>query len=166
MNCRIFWLALLLPITASAQTAQPKPEKLCGQQGRIYVTKTNNEEPGPEPQRSFYWSFLAAYYDSRTDSCYVMYGRFVRAFGAAVLTSPSNPARFLEQLRIDDVEGNRVAAYSGIWTSNRNGRPAYSTPSECMVNKTSCESISEFDERLGDFIPAFKITTPRWPVDG
>ena len=84
-----------------------------------------------------------------------MYDRFV-----------SIPGTVLEQLKIDDIEGNRVAGYSGLWTSSRNGRPAYSKPSECDVNGTSCESMSEFDELLGKFIPASKRTTPRGPVYG
>ena len=84
-----------------------------------------------------------------------MYNRFVSGLGTV-----------LEQLKNDDIEGNRIAGYSSIWTSNRNGRPAYSKPSECEVNGTICESKSEFDEMLGKFIPAFKKTMPRGPVYG
>jgi hypothetical protein len=71
-----------------------------------------------------------------------MYDRFV-----------SVPGWVLEQLEIDDIEGNQIAGYSGISTSNRTGRLK---PSECEINGTSCESKSEFDELLGTFIPAFK----------
>ena len=156
MKPTILLLALLSPITVMAQTpAQTMTDKLCDQRGKIYVTDKNKDESAPAPGRSFYWSFLAAHYDSRTNSCYVKYGRLVFGLGT-----------FLEQLKIDDSEGNRVAGYSSIWTSNRNGRPAYSRPSECEVNGTSCESKSEFDELLGKFIPAFKKTTPRGPISG
>jgi len=156
MKPTILLLALLLPITARAQTpAQTMTDKLCDQRGKIYVTDKNKDESVPEPGRSFYWSFVAAYYDSRTNSCYVMYDRFV--FGLGMV---------LEQLKIDDIEGNHIAGYSGVWTSNRNGRPVYSKPSECEVNGTGCESKSEFDELLGKFVPAFKKTTPRGPVSG
>src|SRR6266851_8649754 len=34
-------------------------------------------------------------------------------------------------------KANGVAGFSSIWTSNRNGRPAYSKPSECEVNGTN-----------------------------
>lgn len=130
-------------------------DKLCDQQGKSYVTDKNKDESVPEPGRSFYWSFVAAHYDSRTNSCYVMYSRLVQGLGA-----------ILEQLKIDDIEGNQVARYSGIW-KNRKGRPAYSKskPSECEVNRTSCKSMSEFDELLRQFIPAFRKNTPRGPVD-
>ena len=101
-------------------------DKLCDQRGKIYVMDKNKDESVPEPGRSFYWSFVAAHYDSRTNSCYVMYDRFVSGLGTV-----------LEQLKIDDSEGNRVAGFSSIWTSNRNGRPAYSKPSECEVNGTN-----------------------------
>jgi myosin heavy subunit len=88
--------------------------------------------------QSFYWSFVAAHYDSHTNICYVMYDRFVRGLG-----------RVLEQMKIDDIEGNNSAGYSGLWTSNRNGRPIYSKPSECEVKGTSYESMAEFDDLLG-----------------
>jgi hypothetical protein len=146
MKFTILLLVLLSPIAATAQTpAQTMTDKLCDQRGKNYVTDKNKDESVPEPGRSFYWSFVATHYDSRTNSCYVMYDRFVSGLGT-----------FLEQLRIDDVEGNRFAGYSGTWTSNRSGHPAYSKPSECEVNGTSCESKSEFDELLGKFIPVFK----------
>lgn len=138
-----------------AQTSQPMTEKLCDQQGKIYVTEKNKDESVPQPGQSFNWSFLAAHYDSRTNSCYVMYDRFVSRLG-----------RVLEQLKINNIEGNRIAGYSGTWTSSRNGRRVYSRPSECEVNGTSCESRSEFDELLGKFIPPFKKATPGGPIDG
>jgi hypothetical protein len=148
--------ALLLPIAARAQTpAQTMTDKLCDQRGKIYVTDKNKDESVPEPgRRGFYWSFVATHYDPRTNSCYVMYDRFVSGLGVV-----------LQQLKIDDIEGNQVAGYSGTWASNGTGRIFYK-PSECEVNGTSCESRSEFDELLGKFIPAFKKTTPRGPVYG
>ena len=76
-------------------------DKLCDQRGKIYVMDKNKDESVPEPGRSFYWSFVAAHYDSRTNSCYVMYDRFVSGLGTV-----------LEQLKIDDSEGNRVAGVS------------------------------------------------------
>jgi hypothetical protein len=156
MKPTILLLALLSPITVTAQTpAQTMTDKLCDQRGKIYVTEKNKDESVPEPGRSFYWSFVAAHYDSRTNSCYVMYDRLVFGLGTV-----------LEQLRIDNIESNRVAGYSSVWIPNRNGRPAYSKPVECEVNGTSCESKSEFDELLGKFIPSFKETTPRGPVYG
>lgn len=100
-------------------------EKVCDKQGKIYVTQKNKDESVPEPGRSFYWSFLAAHYDSHTNTCYVMYDRFAQGLGTV-----------LEQIKIDDIEGNHIAGYSGIWHSNRNGRPAYSKPTECEVNGT------------------------------
>jgi hypothetical protein len=96
------------------------------QQGKIYVTDKNKGESVPELERSFYWRFVATHYDLRSNSCKVMYDRFVSGLGT-----------ILEQLRIDDIEGNRVAGYRSIWTSNRNGRPAYSRPTECEVNGTA-----------------------------
>ena len=99
MKPTILLLALLSPITVRAQTpAQAMTDKLCDQRGKIYVTDKNKDESVPEPGRSFYWSFLAAHYDSRTNSCYVMYDRLVSGLGTV-----------LEQLKIDDIEGNRVA---------------------------------------------------------
>jgi hypothetical protein len=147
MKLTILLLVLLSAIAARAQTpAQTMTDKVCDQRGKIYVTDKNKDEPVPEPGRSFYWGFLAAHYDSRASSCFVMYDRFV-----------SEPGIVLEQLRIDDIEGNRVAGYSSITTFNRAGVPVYYIkPSECKVNGTSCESKSEFDELLGTFIPAFK----------
>lgn len=148
MKPAILLLALLSPITARGQNpVQTMTDKLCDQQGKIYVTEKNKEESAPEPGRSFYWSFVAVQYDSRTNSCYVMYNRFVSGLGTV-----------LEQVRIDDIEGNRIAGYSGTWHSNLNGRPAYSKPSECEVNGTSCESKSEFDELVGKFIPVRSLT--------
>ena len=156
MKPTILLLVLLSPITARAQIpAQAMTDDLCDQRGKIYVTDKNKDESVPEAGPSFYWSFVAAHYDPRTNSCYVMYDRFVSGLG-----------RFLEQLRIDDIEGNRVAGYSSTLTSSGSGRPAYSKPSECEVNGTGCESKSEFDELLGKFIPAFKKTTPRGPIYG
>ena len=156
MKPTILLLVLLSPITGRAQTpAQTMTDKLCDQRGKIYVTDKNKDESVAAPGRSFYWSFLAAHYDSRTNSCYVMYDRLVSGLGTV-----------LEQLKIDDIEGNRIAGYSSLWNSNRNGRSAYAKPSECEVNGTSCESRSEFDELLGKFIPAFKKTTPRGPISG
>jgi hypothetical protein len=144
MKPTILLLALLSAITVRAQTpAQTMTGKLCDQRGKIYVTDKNKDESVPEPGRSFYWNFVAAHYDSRTNSCYVMYDRFVSALGTITL----------EQRRIDDIEGNRVAGYSGISYSNRFSRPK---PNECVVNGTNCESRSEFDELLEAFFPAFK----------
>ena len=147
MKLGILLLVLLSPVAARAQTpAQAMTDTVCDQRGKIYVTDKNKDESVPEPARSFYWNFVAAHYDSRTNSCYVMYDRFV-----------SVPGTVLEQIEIDDIEGNRVAEYSGISTSNRDGR-RYSKPSECVVDGTSCESRSEFNELLEAFIPAFKKT--------
>jgi len=146
MKPAILLLALLSPITAWAQTPAPTmTDKVCDQRGKIYVTDKNKDEPVPEHGRSFYWSFVAAHYDRRTNSCYVMYDRFVSVSGTVAL----------EQIKIDDIEGNRVAGYGGLQTSNRTSRPK---PSECEVNGTNCESKSEFDELLGTFIPAFRKT--------
>jgi hypothetical protein len=104
-----------------SQAAQPMTGKVCDQQGRTYVTEKNKDE-SIDPGQSFYWSFVAAHYDSHTNTCYVMYDRFVRGLG-----------RVLEQMKIDDIEGNNIAEYSGLWTSNRNGRPIYSR--ELVVGK-------------------------------
>jgi hypothetical protein len=154
MKPSILLLALLSPIMARAQAPpQPMTQKLCDQRGKIYVVDKNQDESVPEPRRSFYWSFVATHYDSRANSCYVMYDRFVSGHG-----------KFLEQLRIDDIEGNRFAGYSSTWISNSSGRPAYSKPSECEVNGTSCGSKSEFDKLLEKFIPAFNKTALREPV--
>jgi hypothetical protein len=156
MKPTILLLALLFPIIARPQTpTQPMTDKVCDQQGKIYVTKKDKDEAVPDTGRSFYWSFVAAHYDSHTNVCYVMYDRFVRGLAA-----------FLEQIKIDDIEGNHIAGYSGVWTSNRNGRPAYSKPSECEVNGTSCESMSEFDDLLGKLIPSFRKSAPRGHVYG
>jgi hypothetical protein len=156
MKPTILLLTLLSPITVRAQNpVQTMNDKLCDQRAKIYVTDKNKDESVPELGRSIHWSFVAAHYDSQSNACNVMYDRFVSGLGTV-----------LEQLRVDDIEGNRVAGYSGIWTSNRNDRPAYAKPTECEVNGTSCESRSEFDELLGRFIPAFKKTTPRGPVYG
>jgi hypothetical protein len=153
MKLTILLIALLSSITARAQKpVQTMTDKVCDQRGKIYVTDKNKDESIPEPARSVYWNFVAAHYDSRTNSCYVMYDRFVSGLGM-----------MLQQLKIDDIEGNRVAEYSGTWTSNGTGHK-YSKPSECVVNGTSCESRSEFDDLLEAFIPAFKKTTPRGPV--
>lgn len=130
-------------------------DKLCDKQGRIYVTEKNKDESVPEPGRKFYWSFLTAHYDSSTNTCYVMYGRFVQVLGMV-----------FEQLKIDDIEGNHGAGYSGTWASNTNGHPVYSRPTDCEVNGTSCESMSQFEDLLGKFIPAFRKNTPCGPVDG
>jgi hypothetical protein len=147
MKPTILLLTLLSAITARAQTLAPTmSDKVCDQRGKTYVTDKNKDESVPEPARNIYWKFLAAHYDSRSDSCYIMYDRFVSVFGTT-----------LEQLRIDDIEGNRLAGYSGISYSNRTGRPK---PSECVVHGTSCESRSEFDELLEAFFPAFKKPVP------
>jgi len=95
MKPTILLLALLSPITVRAQTPpQTMTDKPCDQRGKIYVMDKNKDESVPEPGRSFYWSFVAAHYDSRTNSCYVMYDRFVSGLGTV-----------LEQLKIDDSEG-------------------------------------------------------------
>jgi hypothetical protein len=152
----ILFLALLSPIIARAQTpSQPVTDKVCDQQGKTYVTEKNKDESVPEPGQSFYWSFVAAHYDSHTNLCYVMYDRFVRGLGTV-----------LEQIKVDDIDGNHIAGYSGVWTSNRNGRPVYSKPSECEVNGTGCESMAEFDGLLRKLIPTFRKSTPRGPVYG
>lgn len=149
MKPTILLLALLLPIAASAQIpAHTMTDKLCDQRGRIYVTEINKDESVPEPGRSFYWNLEVAHYDSGTDSCYVRYDRFVSGLGVT-----------LEQIRVDDIDGNRIAGYSGTWTSNGGGR-IFHKPSECEVKGSVCKSRSEFDEFLGWFIPAFKQTAP------
>src|SRR5262249_9296732 len=56
------------------------------------------------------------------------------------------------------VEGNHTAGYSGVWTSNHNGRPAYSNPSECDVNGSGCESMTEFN----DLLPGVQEKQPTW----
>jgi hypothetical protein len=158
MKPTILLLALLSPIMARAQTAQqPMTEKLCDQQGKIYVTEKNKEESAPEPSRSVFWSFVAAHYDSHTNTCYVRYNRFVQGLGTT-----------LEQIKIDDIEGNHIAGYSATWTSDRDGYPTYTWPSECKVTGTSCESKAEFETLLGKLVPSFRKNTPRGrgPVPG
>lgn len=156
MKLTFLLVALLFPIMARAQALpHSMTEKLCGQQGKVYVTEKNKEEPRPEAGRSFYWSFVEAHYDSQRNTCYVRYNRFVKGFGTT-----------LQQIRIDDLEGNHAAGYSATWTSDRNGYPTYTRPSECNVNGTSCESKAEFESLLGDFMPSFRKPTPpgRGPV--
>ena len=118
MKLTILLLALLSPLIAKAQTSQPMTEKLCDQHGKTYVTETNKEEPAPEPGRSFYWGFVATDYDSQTKICYVMYNRFVHGLGM-----------ILEQIKVDDIEGNHIAGFSANWTSDRSGNPSYTKPS-------------------------------------
>jgi hypothetical protein len=149
MKLTILLLALISPIIGRAQTpTQPVTDKFCEQEGTNYVTDKNKDEFVPEPGQSFYWSFLAAHFDSRTNTCYVMYDRFPRGLG-----------KVLEQIKIDDIEGHRVAGYSGTWNLKGNGHPAYSKPSECVVSGTSCESMAEFEDLLGKLIPAFRKNT-------
>jgi hypothetical protein len=158
MKPTILLLALLSPTMARAQNpSQPMTEKLCDQQGKLYVTEKNKEESAPEPGRSFYWSFVAAHYDSHTNTCYVRYNRFVRALGTK-----------LEQIKIDDIEGNHIAGYSATWTSDRSGYRTYTRPSECRVNGMSCESKAEFETLLGKLVPSLRENTPRGrgPVSG
>jgi hypothetical protein len=76
-----------------------------------------------------------------------MYRRFVHGLGT-----------LLEQIKIDGVVGNHIAGYSGVWTSNRNGRPAYSKPSECEANGSGCESMREFN----DIFPGVQEKQPTW----
>lgn len=150
MKPTILLLALLSPMTATAHTpSQPMTEKLCDRQGTIYVTEKNKEESAPEPGRSFYWSFVEAHYDSQRNTCYVRYNRFVQGLGTT-----------LQQIKIDDLEGNHIAGYSATWTSDRNGHPAYTRPSECNVNGTSCQSRAEFESLLGNLVPSFRRKTP------
>jgi hypothetical protein len=156
MKPAIFFLALLLPIAAIAQApSQPMTDKVCEQQGKLYVTESNKSESVPDPSQGFYWSFVAAHYDSHTNVCYVMYRRSAGRLGAV-----------LQQIRIDDIESNRIAVYSGTWTSDRDGHAAYSKPTNCEVNGTTCLSISQFVDLLGKFIPAFIKKAPRAPVSG
>ena len=158
MKPTILSLVLLLSIMARGQSpSQPMTEKLCDQQGTIYVTEKNKEESAPEPGRSFYWNFVAAHYDSHTNTCYVRYNRFFKGLGTT-----------LEQIKIDDIEGNHIAGYSATWTSDRNGYPTYARPSECKVNGTSCESKAEFETLLGKLVPSLRKNTPRarGPVSG
>jgi hypothetical protein len=85
MKLTILFLVLLSPIAASAQTpAQSMTDKVCDRRGQIYVTDKNKDEPAPGFGRSFYWSFLAAHYDSHTNSCYVMYKRLVSVLPAEI----------------------------------------------------------------------------------
>jgi hypothetical protein len=157
MKPTILLLALLSPIIARAQTpTQPMTDKLCDQQGEIYVTEKNKDESVPDPGQSFYWSFVAARYDPHANVCYVMYHRSVRGLGTV-----------LEQIKVDDIEGNHIAGYSGVWAPSPDGRRIYTKPSECQVNSTSCESMPEFNDPLEKFMPAFKKSapsTPRGPV--
>ena len=80
----------------------------------------NKQESAPEFGGSFGWSFVAAHFDSHANICYVRYNRLVRGLGAT-----------LEQIKIDDIEGNHIAGYSAIWASDRDGNPTYARPSEC-----------------------------------
>ena len=156
MKPTILLLVLLSPIMARAQTpSQPMTEKLCDQQGKSYVTEQNKEESAPESGGSFYWSFVAAHHDSHTNTCCVRYSRFVRGLGTT-----------LEQIKIDDIEGNHIAGYSATWTSDRSGHPTYARPSECNVNGTNCESKAEFETLLGNLVPSFRRHSPhrRGPV--
>jgi hypothetical protein len=157
MKSTILYLTLLFPMIAGAQ-ALSMTESACDQQGKVFVTERNKHESSyidgyiPDPSRSFYWSFIAAHYDSHRKACYVIYDRFVRGLD-----------RVLTQIRVDDTEGNNVAEYSGTRASNPRG-PVYSKPSACKVNRTSCESISEFIDLLGKLLPAFTKSTPRGPA--
>jgi hypothetical protein len=157
MKPTILLLALLSPFIGMAQNpAEPMSDKVCEQKGKIYVTEKNKDETVPDnPGQSFYWGFVAAHYDSHTNICYAMYRRSVRGLG-----------KILAQIRIDDIEGNHIAGYSGVWVSTHKGTPAYSKPSECEVNGTSCDSITEFDDLLRKFIPEFKKSPAHGPVDG
>jgi len=158
MKSMVLLLASLSPFIARAQTpSRPMTGNLCDQQGRTYVAEKNKEESVPEPGRSFCWSFVAAHYDSHTNTCYIKYNRFAKGLGTT-----------LEQIKVDDIEGNHVAAYSATWTSDRNGHPTYTKPSECDVNGTSCGSKAEFETLLGNLVPSFKKKTPpvRGPVSG
>jgi hypothetical protein len=156
MKLAVLFLALLSPIVVTAQTrSQRTTDKVCDQQGKTYVAEKNKDESVPAPGQSFYWSFVATHRDSQTNVCYVMYRRSARGLGTV-----------LEQIRIDDTEGNRVAAYSGIWASGPDGHPNYSRPTNCEVNGTSCLSISEFEDLLGKFIPAFLKKAPNAPISG
>ncbi len=151
MKSTTLLLALVSPIMASAQiTSQPMTEGLCTQQGKIYVTEKNKQESAPEFGGSFGWSFVAAHFDSHANICYVRYNRLVRGLGAT-----------LEQIKIDDIEGNHIAGYSAIWASDRDGNPTYARPSECKVNGTSCESKAEFETLLGKLVPSLRENRPR-----
>jgi hypothetical protein len=150
MKLTFLLIALLSPMARAQALPHSMTEKLCDQQGKVYVTEKNKEEPGPEASRSFYWSFVEAHYDAQRNTCYVRYNRFVKGSGTT-----------LQQIKIDDLEGNHVAGYSATWTSDRNGYPTYTRPSECNVNGTSCESKAEFESLLGDFVPSFRKPTPR-----
>jgi hypothetical protein len=151
MKPTVLFLALLSATIARAQTpTQPMTDKVCDRQGKSYVTEKNKDEPAPEPSRSFYWDFLAAHYDSQTDTCYVRYNRFVRGLGTR-----------LEQIRVDDIEGNYIAAYSATWASDSTGYPTYTKPSECKVDGASCESKAEFENLLGKVVPSLRKNTPR-----
>jgi len=155
MKSAIVLLALLSPVIAMAQTSQPMTEKLCEQQGKSYIEEKNKEESVPEPGRSFYWSFVAAHYEAHTNTCYIKYNRFAKGLGTT-----------LEQIKVDDSEGNHIAAFSATWTSARNGYPTYTKPSECDVNGTSCGSKEEFETLLGYLVPSFRRKAPlaRGPV--
>jgi hypothetical protein len=151
MKPTLLLIVLLSPIMARAQALpHTMTEKLCDEQGKVYVTEKNKEEPKPQAGRSFYWSFVEAHYDAQRNTCYVRYNRFVKGLGTT-----------LQQINIDDLEGNHVAGYSATWRSDPNGHPNYTRPSECNVNGTSCESKSEFENLLGDFVPPFRKPTPR-----
>ena len=148
MKVTILLLVLVSPIIAKAQAPQPMTQKRCEQQGKIYVAEKNKEEPAPEPSRSFSWSFAASDYDSQAKTCYVMYNRHFHGFGTT-----------LEQIKVDDIEGNHVAGFSAIWTSDLSGNPTYAKPSECNVNGANCESRAEFDALLGHLVPSFRRNT-------
>jgi hypothetical protein len=152
--------AQVIPIPQPIPPAdyRPTPEKLCEQRGKFYVTEKNmelrkrtREEFAPESGRSFDWSFIAAHYDSHTNTCYVMYNRLVRVLGTT-----------LEQIKIDDIEGsNHIAGYSATWASDHSGYPTYTRPRECIVNGISCESKAEFESLLGKLVPSFGEKIPR-----
>jgi hypothetical protein len=145
-----------IPTVLIAQTAgPPMTSKLCDQQARAYVAEKNTHESEPIRGRSLYWSVAASHYDSHTNTCYVMYERFVSED-----PPDSRVHSFFESIRIADVRAtdSTIAQFADSCIATRDGRAECTKPRsfECQVNGQICESKLEFIELVHKWIPAFK----------
>jgi hypothetical protein len=160
---RIAVLLVLFCTTPTFGQMQPKPDKhadladrkMCYEQAQKYVADSNAKviQDKLAPWRDYHWTFEAAHYDVKTQTCYVQYERHPQTF------PPESTAYVVvDEIRVDDAfEGKEIAAFVGGYSMDKqSGKTANSPLTFCQVNGEKCNERAVFNGLLWKLIPAFR----------